>query len=88
MAFTAETRWLARQEQSILSWVAKRRVQAGWALRSKGTPEASAPMRCGSNLREQIRVMLLGPARLRFTSIVSVPLAGTIFQAHQLSIQC
>ena len=66
MAFTAEIKWLARQEQLILSWVAKRRVQAGWAPRSKDITEASALMRCGSNLRERTRVMLVARTQRPF----------------------
>ena len=67
MAFTAETRWLARQEQSILSWAGKRRVQAEWARPSKGTRGGSALMRCASNSQEKTRVMLVDRARLLFT---------------------
>ena len=74
MGFTAETRWLAPQEQSILSWAAKRRVQAEWALRSKGTRGASAPMRCGSNSQEKTRVMLVDRAQLLFTRTDSADL--------------
>ena len=88
MGFTAETRLLARQEQSILSWVAKRRVQAEWARPSKDTRGGSALMRCGSNLRERTRVMLRAPGLQPFTSIDLGPLAGTIFPAHQLSTEC
>ena len=67
MEFTAEIKWLARQEQSILSWAGKRRVQAEWARPSKGTRGGSALMRCASNLRERTRVMLVDRARLLFT---------------------
>ena len=67
MAFTAETKWLAPQRQLILSWAGKRRVQAEWARPSKDTRGASALMRCGSNLRERTRVMLVDRARPPFT---------------------
>ena len=88
MAFTKETRWLAPQEQSILSWAASLLVRGALARPSKGTRGGSALMRCGSNLRERTRVMLQGPGLQPFTNIDSVPLAGTIFQAHQLSTEC
>ena len=67
MAFTAETRWLAPQKQLILSWAASLLVRGALARPSKGTRGGSALMRCGSNLRERTRVMLVDRARLLFT---------------------
>ena len=67
MAFTAETKWLAPQKQLILSWAASLLVRGALARPSKGTPGGSALMRCGSNLRERTRVMLVDRARLLFT---------------------
>ena len=61
MGFTKEINWWAQQEQSILSWVRKRRVGAALAQRLKGMREASAPMRCGKSFREATRVQLGGP---------------------------
>ena len=87
MAFTAETRWLAPQEQSILSWAGKRRVQAEWARPSKGTRGASAPMRCGSNSQEKTHVMLAGHAQPPFTRTGFADLAllhGMIRQRERL----
>ena len=66
MAFIAETRWLAPQRQSILSWVGKRRAAGGWAQQLRGMREANAQTGCGSNLRERARVMLVVRTRLRF----------------------
>ena len=67
MAFTAETKWLAPQKQLILSWAGKRRAGGALARPSKDTRGGSALMRCGSNLRERTRVMLVDRARLLFT---------------------
>ncbi len=88
MAFTAETKWLAPQKQLILSWAGKRRVQAEWVLRLKGTRGGNVLMRCGSNLRARTRAMLQGHAQPLFTSTDIVLRVGSIFQARRLSTKC
>ena len=83
MAFTAETKWLAPQKQLILSWAGKRRVQAEWVLRSKGTRGGSAPMLCGNNSQEKTLAMLAGHAQPPFTRTGSAGLALLLGMTRQ-----
>ena len=87
MGFIAETRWLAPQKQSILSWVRKHRVGGALAQQSRDMRGGSAPTGCGSNLRAQIRAMLVVRTRLRFmrTGIADLGLLrGMIHQQGRL----